>query len=219
MRITSIEKQKRRGRWNIHADGEFVTGVSEETLLHFGLRKGDELTPERLETIRDTETRVMAKRSALRLLARRPRTVREIRDRLREQEFDDAVIASTIDDLTRAGLLNDLAFAETYARDALTLRPAGKLLIQRNLLRLGVDKSTAQTVVDRAFQAHPQDSAALALARKYLQKARALRPKTDTRTLRQRLAGYLGRRGYPWETIQQVLRDLLHGTQEEEHPE
>jgi regulatory protein len=219
MRISSIQKQRRRGRWNIYADGEFIAGVSEETLLLFGLRKGDELTPDRLDAIRDAETRTMAKRSALRLLARRPRTVREIRDRLRTQEFSDKDITSIIEDLTRAGLLNDLTFAETYTRDALALRPAGKLLIKRNLLRLGVDASTVDGVIEQAFTTHAQDEAALALARTYLRKARALQSPADTRKVRNRLAAYLARRGYPWETIQQVVRKLLNGNQDVENPE
>jgi len=216
MRISKIENQKRRGRWNIYADGEFLTGVSEETLLLFGLRTGDELRPDQVDALRNAESRTMARQSAMRLLAQRPRTVREIRDRLREKEFPDGDITAVIEELQRTGLLNDVEFAEMYIRDQLTLRPAGKLLIRRKLLLLGVDKSIADRATEQAFQTHSQEDSASALGRNYLRKARSVRTPKDRQQLRKRLSGFLGRRGYPWDTIQHVLHELFDEEQDAE---
>lgn len=215
MRITRIERQKKRGRWNVYADGEFLIGLSEDILLQFGLRVGDEVTSEQLDALARAESRTMAKRAAMRLLARRPRTIREIRDRLRVQEFSDADINTTIDDLKESGLVNDAEFAAMYIRDTLALRPMGKLLVKRKLLLHGIDKATADHVVDQAFHEHSQDDAALLLGRKYLQRVTGGSTPSDNLKVRRRLAAFLGRRGYSWETIQNVLKSLLKNSEEE----
>jgi len=215
MRITRIERQKKRGRWNVYADGEFLIGLSEDIFLQFGLRVGDEVTSEQLDALARAESRTMAKRAAMRLLARRPRTIREIRDRLRVQEFSDADINTTIDDLKESGLVNDAEFAAMYIRDTLALRPMGKLLVKRKLLLHGIDKATADHVVDQAFHEHSQDDAALLLGRKYLQRVTGGSTPSDNLKVRRRLAAFLGRRGYSWEIIQNVLKSLLKSSEEE----
>ena len=112
MRITRIEPQKKNPhRKNIYADEQFLIGVSDETLLRFGLRTGDELGDATLKALQATEELLGAKSVALRFLARRQRTEKEIRNKLREKEFGDEEIQKTIDDLRTLGFLNDEEFA------------------------------------------------------------------------------------------------------------
>ncbi|MBM2842078.1 MAG: recombination regulator RecX, partial [Bacteroidetes bacterium] len=96
MRVTKIESQKKNPRRkNVYADGEFVAGVSDETLLRSGLRTGDEISDERLKILIQEEETSSAKQVALRFLAHRPRTTKEIRDKLREKEFAEEEIKQT----------------------------------------------------------------------------------------------------------------------------
>ena len=75
MRITRIESQKKNPtRKNIYADGSYVAGVSDETLLRAALRSGDEITVEQLKALVSQEDTSSAKRTALRFIAHRPRT-------------------------------------------------------------------------------------------------------------------------------------------------
>ena len=83
MRVTRIAPQKKRpGRRNIYIDGSFAIGVGAETLLRSGLRTGDEVDPAFLSTLERTERESALRAAALRLLSARPRSVRELRDRL-----------------------------------------------------------------------------------------------------------------------------------------
>ena len=211
MRITKIEPQKKRpGRSNIYADGKFLAGVGRETLLRLALRTGDEIGPDVLKILLQTEELLSARNAALRFLAVRPRTVREVRDKLREREFGDEEIAQAIDSLAKSGLLNDAEFARMYIRDAMTVRPAGRLLIRRKLLLLGVDKATTDAALDEAFRDVDQRDAALNAATAFLKKARPRgKGKLEVMEARNRLSGFLFRRGYTWETIEPVLRTLL----------
>lgn len=214
MRITRIENQKKhQNRKNIYADEEFLIGLSDETLIRSGIRIGDEVSAERLKALQRTEELVNAKRSALRFLSHRPRTVREVRDKLREKEFSDNDIAVTIDDLTRSGLLDDADFARMYIRDALAMHAVGQLLLKKKLLLFGIDRVTVDEALHAAFEDEDSEGAALAAARKYVQKSSRSRGKIDKLRMRNRVAAFLGRRGYAWDVIQSVLKKLFAETE------
>ena len=210
MRITRIETQKKRpGRKTIFADGKFIAGVSDETLLRLGLRTGDDLSPETVKALQRTEELWSARNAALRLISYRPRTERELRDRLREKEYPDTDIVATIEDLKRSGLVNDAEFARTYLRDALALRPKGKLALKRKLLLLGLDKSIVEESLQEVFSEVNQEDAALEAARRFLRKSGGKKRTEDPAAIRNRLANYLARQGYGWDTIRPVLRTAL----------
>jgi regulatory protein len=216
MKITRIENQKKRpGRKNIYADGEFLIGVGAETLLAFGLRTGDEITPEKLRQLEKTEDALGAKNSALRFLSARPRSIREVRDRLREKEYGDEEIGKTIDELTRSGLLNDDAFARMFIRNARAIRPAGKVLLKQKLVLLGVPKETLETALAEEFSAEDHAADAAKAAAGFLKKASADRRKEDPFKLKQRLTAYLLRRGYTWDVVGPVVKRMLPKGNEE----
>ena len=220
MRITRIEPQKNRpGRKNLYADGTFLAGVSDETLLRLKLRTGDELSPEILLVLQKTEELHSARNVALRFLSYRPRTEREIRDKLREKEFADPEIAQTVTDLKGAGLLNDREFARMYIRDTLAARATGRMLLKRKMLLLGLDRTTVDESLEEAFSGIDQLDAALGAANKFLRRSRTGSRAVDEAKMRKRLAGFLGRRGYAWDVIDPVLRRVLSGKHHSEEPE
>ena len=63
---------------------------------------------------------------ALRLLAVRPRTRRELESRLRHAGFEDAEVSSELDRLEEVGLLDDGAFARELADHHLKVRGSGR---------------------------------------------------------------------------------------------
>lgn len=210
MRITKIESQtKNPRRKNVYADGEFIAGVSDETLLRSGLRTGDEISDERLKMLIQEEETSSAKQVALRFLAHRPRTTKEIRGKLREKEFAEEEIKQTIETLERTGLLNDAEFARMYIRDALAAKPTGPSLLKRKLLLLGVEKSIVNESVQQAFSEVDDTAAALEAGRKFLKKSIATRKAADKARLRQRLASFLTRRGFTWDVVEPALRTLI----------
>ncbi len=218
MRITRIETQRNDpGRKSIFADGRFLAGVSNETLLRLGLRTGDDIGPEVARTLVQTEELLNARNVALRFLSYRPRSEREVRDKLREKEFGDAEISRTLDDLRSHGLLNDAEFARTYIRNAIAVRPAGKTLLMKKLLALGVNKGVIEEAATECLSGDVQRASATATAEQLLRRARSAKKKEDPRKLRQRIASALLRRGYGWDTVEPVLKKLLdeHGTTDE----
>jgi regulatory protein len=216
VRITRIEtQQKRRDRVNLYVDGDFAAGLSKETLLRAALRVGDELTPERLSALQSAESLFQTRAAAMRLLSRRPRSERELRDRLREKEFADSDIARILTDLRTSGLVNDAEFARTFIRNSLALRPLGEIQIRQKLLVFGIDRATVDAAVRDELGAVDVDEIATALARKYLSRTSG-RGSADDPQKRRRLAGaMLARRGYSWAVITRVLKKLNLPTEDD----
>ncbi len=215
MHITALEPQKKNPtRRNIYADGEFVLGISAETLLRFGLRIGDELPPVLVKALEKAEELVGAKGVALRFLTVRPRTEREIRDKLREKEFGDEEIAQTITALKSASLLDDASFARMYIRDALIGRPAGKMLLKRKLQMLGVEKRVVEDAIEETFAGVDMHATALALARQFIKKTRNLKKGETPMKRRNRVSAFLARKGYGWDVIEGVLKQAFTDTEE-----
>lgn len=220
MRITKIEPQKKRpGRKNIYADGQFLSGVSNETLMRLALRAGDEITPERLRALQQTEELIHAKGVALRFLSTRPRTEREIRDKLREKEFSDEEIVRTIEELKKSNLLNDQEFARMYIRDALALRPLGRSVLRRKLLLLGVDRSVTDGALDEAFAHIDLHAIVRDAAEQFLKKTLTSQKKPDPRKVRARLTAFLLRRGYSWDIAGPIVKSLTGARETDEQYE
>lgn len=207
MRITRIERQKRRpGRVSLYADGQFLAGISEETLVRLALRKGDQLGTEQINALKKAEELLSARNTALRLLAVRPRTVREIRTRLREKEFAESEITTVVSELQASGLLNDAEFARMYVRQATALRPVGPARLRQKLLLLGIDRQCIEESIREAGKSTSGEELAERVARQYLKRQRA---SVDPR-LRKRLSDLLSRRGFDWDTVRSVTSRLLN---------
>ena len=85
--ITAIKVQKRNPtRVNIELDGEYAFGTSR--LVAAWLQVGDRLTEEKIAALIDQDTSEVAYQRALNLLNHRPRTEKEIRQKLAEKQFE-----------------------------------------------------------------------------------------------------------------------------------
>ena len=210
MRITRIESQKRRpGRKNVFVDGTFIAGASDEAILRLGLRSGDEVGPELVERLLNTESYITARAAALRLLSVRPRSVHEIRDRLQKKGFPASDIEDVIADLFKAALLDDRAFARAFIRDRTALKASGPALLRDKLLRLGVSREILEEALTDELGEVDLDLLALRAAEAYARKQPGGAGNRSDPGLRRRMGAYLARRGFGWETVTRVLRRVL----------
>ena len=205
MRITAIERQKRRPRLNIIADGRFVLSLSLALAAEAGLRPGDLLTPERLEALRRADERQQAHDAALRLLAYRPRSEAEMRSRLARRGLSPDVVQETIGRLLQQGLLDDDAFTEYWVRTRQQSRPRGRRLLRQELAAKGVAVETSR----QALAAVAEEEAARHAAQK---KAEQLHD-VDYTTFRRRLGQFLLRRGFAFETARALVDELWRQSQ------
>jgi regulatory protein len=207
MKITAIEPQARHpGRVNIHVDGVFRLGIAAEVAYDAPLRVGEEVTEALLRKLEEKDLSWKAREAALNLLSYRPRTVTELRGRLREKGYDEDVVEECVAHLAERGLVDDASFAESFIRDRLRFRPRGPQRLLQELRSKGVDWDTARTTVNEVWEQEEVSEAEL--ARRVAAKWSPRAGETSLRA-RRRLYNLLARRGFSADTIREVVDETL----------
>lgn len=198
--VTAIEQQPRRRRFNLFVDGEFALALEPETLAASGLKTGSPVGVNQLMELNAADLRKRALDAALRLLSYRPRSEQELRTRMLRHKLPPDVIGATIERLREYGYVNDQAFARSWVESRSGSSPRGQRLLKRELRGKGVSVEVAEAAVTASDDAE----AALQAAQK---KARTLRG-LEYPDFRNRLAGYLQRRGFGYDVIKPVINQL-----------
>jgi regulatory protein len=144
---------------------------------------------------------------ALRFLAQRPRSEREVRQRLARAGATEAEVERVLAQLRRHALVDDAAFARYWVDQRQAFRPRGSRRLRAELRQHGIASELAQRA---AAEVEPNsDEDAYRLAAKRARVLLATSSPTADAHLRQRLASFLARRGYDWETISIVLDRVI----------
>lgn len=188
-----------RQRLIVLADGrEFA--FSDEACERLGIVEGMAIAEELLESLDAAEIRVTAHDAALRLLASRPRSEKEMRTRLAMRGFEPAVIDEEADRLRRAGLLDDAKFARAWVEDRKRVSPRGRRMLRYELLGRGIDPESVDLVTDDI----DDRETALALARSRA-RGSAL---ADYETFLAKVGGFLRRRGFDYSVAADAARQV-----------
>lgn len=146
---------------------------------------------------------------ALRLLGVRARSRAEIRERLTRREFDEPTIDDVLARLTDAGLIDDDDFAQQWVASRSRYSGRGRLALRRELRTKGV---AAHTVEAALAEIEPEDERAQAVVlatKKLASSSLDLSDSGERAKAYRRLAGVLGRRGFPPDVISSVVAQTL----------
>ncbi|HET8521929.1 MAG TPA: RecX family transcriptional regulator [Thermomicrobiales bacterium] len=190
-------------RLNVELDGEFAFGIGAELAEATGLAAGMNLTVEQVKELLARDQVGKAIEAAIRLLTRRPRSEREIRQRLRQKGFDAPAIDAAIARLEDWRYLDDADFARFWVENRESHKPRGRRLLEQELRQKGIDRDLITETIDAAEL--DERAAALDLGRAKLRTYGGL----DTMTTRRRLGSYLARRGYDFSVVRATLDQLL----------
>jgi len=143
-----------------------------------------------------------AKGIALRLLALRPRSCKEVTGKLIQKGFIPSVIESVVVFLTDYGYLNDQKFAQALAVHLLENRKFGFARIGATLKERGVSPELAKATIAHLKQNYSEEKTALQIMKRRFSHfdVHQATPKDKGR-----LINFLRRRGFSWETISHVL--------------
>lgn len=201
-RVSAIEPQELLGgkRSNVFLDGRYAFSLTTELAVMERLQVGEVLSAERYAelVVKDQEARALD--AALHFLGPRPRSEREIRDRLARGEYDPQVVDRVVTRLRELKLVDDAAFAAYWVEQRATHKPRGSRLLKQELRQKGVN----QDVVAEALPDDDDEDGAYRAAQRKAVSLRAF----DERTFKQRLGAFLQRRGYGYETVRTVSSRL-----------
>lgn len=89
---------------------------------------------------------------ALRVLARRPHSVGELRQKLLRRAADRTIAIATMEKLSEYGLVNDKHFSEAFASARLQNQGFGKQRVLRDLRTKQVVGKTAEDAIQKVFE-------------------------------------------------------------------
>jgi len=209
MIITAVERQEKHPqRYNIYLDGEYAFSVHEDILVKHRLLKGGVLESRLVESVLRDEERQKAYHAALRYMSGRPRSEKEVRDRLAAKGFEEEAIVSVLHQLNREGYLDDREFARMWAEQRVHSQKKGRQYVVQELKRKGIGRDRIQEALNQLDEQIEADHAYGLLSSRW--------PKLsgEHRAKKQKLLAFLLRKGYTRSVIQQAVRQW-----NETHPE
>ena len=203
-RITALEPTKRDpDRIAVDLDGSFAFALPATLVADERIDVGDMLDGDRVNALLAADQASRATEAALVFLSYRPRSEKEVRDRLRRGGYEQDAIEHAIARLHEWRYLDDADFARRWVEIRTAHRPRGKRLLQQELRHKGIDSETARDAIDEADL--DETGAAEALARRRLPAYAGDEPTA----MRRRLGAYLARRGYGYDIIRIALDRAL----------
>src|SRR6266853_4852430 len=142
------------------------------------------------------------------LLAAKPRSVEELKERLLAgRGATKTAVEAVIERLREYGYLDDAKFAHSFASLRVQQRPIGRQRLQRDLWLKKIDKQTAAAALDLVFEATPEGD----LIDRAIAKRARLRGKPKTRADAKKLFDHLLRQGFAFELVSDKVRALSKG--------
>lgn len=142
---------------------------------------------------------------AVKLLAAKPRSVAELRERLlRSKNSNEEVVETVIARLREYGYLDDERFAFSYASYKVKQKPVGRRRLERDLKFKKVDSAVADEALDTVFAETPEDQ----LIDKAIARRVRLRGKPKNRLEAKSLFEHLLRQGFEFELVSDKVRSL-----------
>jgi len=140
---------------------------------------------------------------AVKLLAAKPRSIAELRERLLEgRGADDEVVETVISRLREYGYLDDKHFAVSYASLKVKQRPIGRRRLERDLTMKKIDRSVADEALEQVYAETPEGE----LIDRAIEKRIRLRGRPKNRAEAKSLFDHLLRQGFAFELVSEKVR-------------
>ena len=203
-RIKEIKTQVRHPdrRTIIFDDGTFI-GISEEVLLSNPVHPGDELTPNKLKQLTNSEQKQKLRNSALNLLSFRMRSLSELKQRLLKKGYDVQDIEPLLEEFDAKNILNDSEFALAFSRDKIRSKGIGPSILRVELSNHHLPQNLIEDTVNRMYTEFPIDT----LLGNHLKKKKICRNSQLQEREKSRIVNFLKRKGFSWDDISRVFVD------------
>lgn len=195
--VTALKLSARdRNRVDIYLDGKKDFAIMKSIAMELSV--GQELSDDQIQELKNKDLEEQIYLQALRLISRRPRSERELRDRFQQKKAKPEIQDAAIARLREKGLVDDQAFAQTWVENRLTFRPRSAWALKYELRKKGVPEDAIQI----ALEDFDEDDAAYRAASKAARKMVEL----PWEQFNRRIGAYLRRRGFRYSTISPIVR-------------
>lgn len=203
MKITVIEELS-KARSRVWIDGEFAFVLYKGELRLYRIREGEEISEETLKTIRQEILPKRAKLRAMNLLKSREYTTKQLHDKLKQGGYPEDIITLALDYVASYHYTDDLRYAVSYMQSHETDKSRRR--IEQDLMRKGIGKETLEKAW-QTWEARGGEQDEQQMISELLEKRGYCPREADLRE-KQRLYGFLMRRGFSGEQVRKALGDI-----------
>lgn len=164
-----------------------------------GISEGQEINDDELHELVKSSEKRRAEEKALYLLEYRARSRKELIDRISEESSPEAAEAAA-EHLESLGLIDDRAFAESFARQLYEVKKYGTMRVRQEMYRKGIDRAIVDEIVDR-YSHGAEDKIVQIIEKKYPLYA-------SDEKVRRRAVAALQRMGYRYDEIRTALGNM-----------
>lgn len=206
MRVERIEASKhKKGRILVFLEDGACLKITEQELLDFGLRAGDELDEAALGRLKEAAGVSNTRAAAADLIGKRAMSRRDLERKLREKGASEAEARYAAEWLEAIGALNDAEYAAALVRHCAQLG-YGPARVREKLYEKGVPRELWEEALEELPASGGQVEA-------FLQSK--LRGRIPDEKEKRRLTNALLRRGFPWGEIKAAWRRMGEEVQED----
>lgn len=169
-------------------------------------RKRLEIIDEKDRIIKDyAKSKERTMNRAVRLLAAKPRSVKELRERLLEKEWTiSAIVDEVLEKLKEYDYLDDEQYAKTLASSKLRQKPMGKRLLKQRLSQKKLDKETIEQAIEKVYENTPEGD----VIERAIKKRLRIKGKPETREDSKKFYDYLLRQGFSYDLVSTKMREI-----------
>ena len=206
MRVERVEASKhKKGRVLVFLGDGACLKITEQELLDFGLRSGDELDEAVLGRLKEAAGVSNARAAAADLIGKRAMSRRDLERKLREKGASEAEARYAAEWLEAIGALNDAEYAAALVRHCAQLG-YGPARVREKLYEKGVPRE----LWEEALEELPADGGQV---EDFLRSK--LRGRIPDEKEKRRLTNALLRRGFPWGEVKAAWRRMGEEVQED----
>ncbi len=200
-RIELIGKEDVR----IHlSDGNEIN--SHIDVLHIlNIKKGKPIDKEIIDNVISETKKIQINKTVYNYISYKPRTKREIINKLRSKGYDIMDIDKAIQHFTEIGYINDEQFALDYAKTLERKNKYSILQITEKLMNKGIDKKIITNVIEMNSLNSNEYELAMQLAQKKIKMIKS----DESKEMKAKIYRYLAQKKFSPDVIRYVLEDIF----------
>jgi regulatory protein len=208
--ITTIASQAKKRKYlgqraNIFIDGKFSFALDVSLIEKHHLHAGVAIGTQQLTQLLQEDGDAKARAAALHFLSYRPRSIKEVRDRLARDEWPEEVIARVVTRLQSEGFLSDEIFSSMWVESRTLRKPRGARALRQELRQKGVGRET----IDDALPGEEEEAENAVVAGRAILNSKARAWSTlEEREKRDKFYQAMQRRGFSFYTAKQAWQQL-----------
>ena len=198
MIVTKIESVTKT-RVKVYVDEQFAFVLYKGELSRYRIVAEKEIEEEIFQKLKKEVVLKRAKLRALHLLNDMDRTEAQLRTKLKQGLYTEDIIEQTIEYVKSFGYIGDASYARRYIESRRQMK--SKKEIYAELCKKGVARDEIDNAMEECYEDLDETMAIQELLRK-----KRFEPKNATDTEKQKMYGYLARKGFSYDKIRQVIQ-------------